>query len=71
MERARALIAVTAPGAVVRWEQLRLPFEVGGPHGGFRVPRQVYTRDASNDYEAVQAERGPGAMCISPRSSTG
>jgi site-specific recombinase XerD len=54
-ERARALIAVTAPGVVVPWERLRLPHEVDGSRGSFRAPRQACTLDASTDYEAVQA----------------
>ncbi|PMS25477.1 integrase, partial [Paraburkholderia rhynchosiae] len=54
-ERARALIAVTAPGAIVPWERLRLPHEIDGSHGSFRAPQRACTLDASNDYEAVQA----------------
>lgn len=54
-ERARALIAATAPNAVVPWERLRLPHEVDGSHGTFRAPRKTCTLSAANDYEAVQA----------------
>jgi site-specific recombinase XerD len=54
-ERARALIAVCGPGAVVPWESLRLPHEVDGSSGAFRAPRATCTLDADNDYAAVQA----------------
>ena len=54
-ERARALIAVRGPGAVVPWESLRLPHEVDGSSGAFRAPRHTCTLDANNDYAAVQA----------------
>lgn len=54
-ERARALIAVRGPGAVVPWESLRLPHEVDGSTGAFRAPRHTCTLDANNDYAAVQA----------------
>jgi len=54
-ERARALIAVCGPGAVVPWESLRLPHEVDGSSGTFRAPRHTCTLDANNDYAAVQA----------------
>ncbi|CAB3774640.1 site-specific integrase [Paraburkholderia humisilvae] len=54
-ERARALIAVTAPGIVVPWEQLRVPHEVDGSHGSFRAPRRACALDANNDYDAVHA----------------
>ncbi|MCY1288301.1 Tyrosine recombinase XerC [compost metagenome] len=54
-ERARALIAVADRGAVVPWEQLRLPQEVDGSQGQFRAPRQTCTLNADNDYAAVQA----------------
>lgn len=54
-ERARSLIAVCEPGAVVPWESLRLPHEVDGSTGAFRAPRHTSTLDANNDYAAVQA----------------
>ncbi|ARK56153.1 phage integrase family protein [Burkholderia pseudomallei] len=54
-ERARALIAEQARGAVVPWEQLRLPNEVDGSQGQFRAPRETCVLTADNDYEAVQA----------------
>ncbi len=60
-ERARALIAAnaleasSAAGAIVPWEQLRLPHEVNGSAGAFRAPRATCTLDADNDYSAVQA----------------
>jgi hypothetical protein len=54
-ERAHALIAVTAPGVVVPWEQLRVPHEVDGSHGSFRAPRRACALDANNDYDAVHA----------------
>ncbi|MEM5372608.1 phage integrase family protein [Paraburkholderia azotifigens] len=54
-ERARALVAVSAPSVVVPWERLRIPHEVDGSHGSFRAPRQACALDANNDYEAVQA----------------
>jgi site-specific recombinase XerD len=54
-ERARSLIAVCGPGAVVPWESLRLPHEVDGSTGAFRAPRHTCTLDANNDYAAVQA----------------
>jgi hypothetical protein len=54
-ERARALVAVRGPRAVVPWESLRLPHEVDGSSGAFRAPRHTCTLDANNDYAAVQA----------------
>ncbi|BDD94307.1 hypothetical protein PanNE5_37470 [Pandoraea sp. NE5] len=54
-ERARALIAATAPNTVVPWERLLLPHEVDGSHGTFRAPRKTCTLSAANDHEAVQA----------------
>lgn len=54
-ERAHALIAVTTPGVVVPWEQLRVPHEVDGSHGSFRAPRRACALDANNDYDAVHA----------------
>ncbi|AJZ56577.1 phage integrase family protein [Paraburkholderia fungorum] len=54
-ERARALIAVRGPGAVVPWESLRLPHEVDGSTAAFRAPRHTCALDANNDYAAVQA----------------
>ncbi|GAQ27251.1 site-specific integrase [Ralstonia insidiosa] len=54
-ERARALIAEQVRGAVVPWEQLRLPNEVDGSQGQFRAPRETCVLTADNDYEAVQA----------------
>ncbi len=56
-ERARSLIAVCEPGAVVPWESLRLPHEVDGSTGAFRAPRHTSTLDANNDYAAVQSLR--------------
>ncbi|MGP0833181.1 integrase, partial [Escherichia coli] len=54
-ERARALIAATPRGAIVPWEQLKLPHEVDGSAGTFRAPRATSTLDADNDYAAVYA----------------
>jgi site-specific recombinase XerD len=54
-ERARALIAHVAHGAIVPWEALRLPHEVDGSAGTFRAPRPTCTLDADNDYAAVRA----------------
>jgi site-specific recombinase XerC len=54
-ERAQALIAEQVRGAVVPWEQLRLPNEVDGSQGQFRAPRETCVLTADNDYEAVQA----------------
>lgn len=54
-ERARALIAEQVRGAVVPWEQLRLPNEVDGSQGQFRAPRETCVLSADNDYKAVQA----------------
>jgi hypothetical protein len=56
-ERARALIAVCGPRAVVPWESLRLPHEVDGSSGAFRAPRHTCSLDANNDYAAVQSLR--------------
>ncbi|MFM0074575.1 site-specific integrase [Paraburkholderia sediminicola] len=54
-ERARALIVVSPASGIVPWEQLRLPHEVDGSAGAYRVPRATCTLDADNDYQAVQA----------------
>jgi integrase len=68
-ERARTWIAVTGQGAVVPWEALRLPHEVDGSSGTFRAPRHACTLDASNDYEAAQAEWRPFSGGLSARSA--
>jgi hypothetical protein len=54
-DRARALVAAATSSPIVPWEQLRLPHEVDGSCGSFRVPHHGCTLNATNDYEAVQA----------------
>jgi hypothetical protein len=54
-QQARALVPVGAQDDVVPWERLRVPDEVNGSRGAFRVPKATCTLDANNAYEAVQA----------------
>ena len=54
-ERARDLVAVSAPLGIVPLETLRLPHEIDGSCGTFRAPKASCALSARNDYEAVQA----------------
>jgi site-specific recombinase XerD len=54
-ERARALVATSAPPELIPWEQLAVPAELDGSRGVFRAPRSTCTLSANSDYEAVQA----------------
>jgi site-specific recombinase XerD len=54
-ERARTLASSVSCTPVTPWESLRVPAEVDGSCGQFRVPKEACLLDASNDYEAVQS----------------
>lgn len=54
-QQARALVPVGAQDDVMPWERPRVPDEVNGSRGAFRVPKATCTLDANNAYEAVQA----------------
>ena len=57
--RARSPIVQTVPHGVVPWERLRLPLphDVDGSAGTFHAPRQAFTLDAANDYDAYGMSR--------------
>ncbi|CAG9243404.1 phage integrase family protein [Paraburkholderia caribensis] len=54
-ERARALIVAATPEPVVPWENIRVPRDVDGSHGGFRAPKPMCALEANNDYQAISA----------------
>ncbi|NPT60786.1 phage integrase family protein [Paraburkholderia elongata] len=54
-ERARALIVAATPEPVVPWENIRVPHDVDGSHGGFRAPKPMCALEADNDYQAISA----------------
>jgi site-specific recombinase XerD len=54
-ERARALFVATPSEWIVPWEHIRLPHEIDGTRGVFRVPRDMCALNSSNDYEAISA----------------
>jgi site-specific recombinase XerD len=54
-ERARALVVVEVPEAIVPWERIAVPRDVDGSQGTFRAPRSTCTLSANNDYDAVHA----------------
>jgi site-specific recombinase XerD len=53
-ERARALVATTAP-ELSPWERLAVPQMLDGSQGAFRAPRASCALAADDDYQAVQA----------------
>jgi site-specific recombinase XerD len=55
VERARALVVVTAPPELSPWDSLVVPGHLDGSRGAFRAPRASRVLRADNDYQAVQA----------------